>query len=55
MRRLLCRLRRQVSLAFWYIRFYLGAEWIDLFLRAYGIERADERRVYFCRLLDKFF
>jgi aminoglycoside 3'-phosphotransferase-2 len=46
---------QDIALACWSIRFNLGAEWIEPFLRYYGIERADEKRMYFYRLLDEFF
>jgi aminoglycoside 3'-phosphotransferase-2 len=46
---------QDLALACWSIRFNLGAEWIGPFLRYYGIEPADETRLYFYRLLDEFF
>jgi aminoglycoside 3'-phosphotransferase-2 len=46
---------QDLALACWSIRFNLGAEWISPFLRCYGIEPADETRLYFYRLLDEFF
>ena len=46
---------QDLALACRSIEYNLGEEWIGEFLRAYGLQRVDRKRLAFYRLLDEFF
>ena len=46
---------QDLALACHGIKFKLGAKWIGPFLRSYGVNNVDERRMRFYRMLDEFF
>jgi aminoglycoside 3'-phosphotransferase-2 len=46
---------QDLALACRSIEYNLGEEWVGPFLRAYGLQQADRKRLAFYRLLDEFF